>query len=142
LGVETKWTKRVCKSLETVCLAEGISLPIVITPLSASRISQHGIPDRYMTSKVWRGWVEFKGVSTPVTPTQAIFARQQNLVLPYTCFVWRQVDDSLLVKLQYVDGRGITVLGFGDCLEVLRAMGHLLDWNDCNLSKSPHPLKF
>ena len=123
---ESQWTKNVCDTLEKV--AKEAETSIVVTPLSASRHSVHGIPDRYFTSKLWRGFVEFKGVDTRVTPLQERFAKQQNLVVPYSCFVWRQVDATLLIKLEYFDvGDWITSLGYGDCLSVLSAMGDLYE---------------
>jgi len=119
---EALWTKRICMELERVCLQENI--PLVVTPLTASRHSQHGIPDRHFTSKIWRGLVEFKGISTEVTRTQQRFAKQQNLVVPYSCFVWRKVNNTLLVKLEYYDvGMESASIGSGDCLSMLRAMG-------------------
>ena len=132
---ETKWTRMICASLERMSSHNDSNIPLVITPFTPSRYSQHAIPDRYFTSNVWRGWVEFKGIKTEVTPLQKRFAKQQNLVVPYSCFVWRQVDDSLLVKLEYIcKTYDCSVsLGYGDCLSVLEAMGDLYNGNRTRL---------
>ena len=129
-STETQWTKKVCEQLDHECRISDI--PLVITPISASRLSTHGLPDRYFTSKIWRGLVEFKGIATPMRKTQIRFSKQQNLVVPYSCFVWRQVNDTLLVKLEYACktyGDCPVSLGYGDGFSVLKAMGDIYDGN-------------
>jgi len=113
---ESEWTNKICKYLEES------DIPIVITSFSASVRSQHGIPDRHFCSKVWQGFVEFKGVDTVVTKTQQRFLKMQNLVCSGSAFVWRQVDKrgGLVVSVEDWDGEQVRL---ADCVNCLRWMG-------------------
>ncbi len=85
---ESQWTREICKQLEQV-------LPIIITPLSASRLSMHGIPDRHFNSELWSGFVEFKGEKTKLTRLQSSFLRRQNMVTSGSAFIWRKQSNFL-----------------------------------------------
>jgi hypothetical protein len=98
---ETEWTKKICDLLKK-------QMPAIVTPLSASSLSVHGIPDRHITTSLWQGLIEFKGVSTPITKSQLLFHRNRNKLRPCTCWIWRQVssDNNKYVRLQYVRSDG------------------------------------
>ena len=118
---ETAWTKLICEYLE--CNVGG-EVSIVITPFTSSRMSHHGISDRHFNASRpdWTGFVEFKGIVTDVTKSQTRFLRNQNLVRPHSAFIWRQVNDGLLVRL--MDYEGIEI-GFGSPVECLVRMSEM-----------------
>ncbi len=129
---ETKWTKKVCSHLTAgFCMS-----PVVVTVLSAGVRSQHGIPDRHFNSKVWRGFVEFKGRDTEVTRPQKRFIYYQNVAYPGSAFVWRQCsggtrgtggagNDSSVLDAIVEDCDGVEITR-GHCCACLVVMGFRL----------------
>jgi len=115
---ETEWTRKVCRCLE------GADVPIVITVLSAGARSQHGVSDRHFNSRVWQGFIEFKGVDTKVGRTQSRFIWRQNLVTPGSAYVWRQVDVKGGLEVIVEDEIGVEVAR-GHCCFCLLAISQM-----------------
>ena len=78
---ESAWTKKICTEIE---VAGGWVIPYV-----ASRQNKAGTPDRHITHRLWTGWLEFKGLKTPVKPLQVYTLEQLNARSAGSAFVVR-----------------------------------------------------
>jgi hypothetical protein len=78
---ESAWTKQICTEIE---VAGGWVIPYV-----ASRQNRAGTPDRQITHRLWAGWLEFKGLKTPVKPLQVHTLQQLNARAAGSAFVVR-----------------------------------------------------
>ena len=78
---ETTWTKKICDQITAL---GGWVIPYV-----ASKKNKAGTPDRHITHRLWTGWLEFKGLKTPVEPLQARTLWQLNERSEYSAFIVR-----------------------------------------------------
>lgn len=114
---ESEWTRNICKSLES-------QIPIIITPLTASKRSIHGISDRHFNSKIWCGFVEFKGERTKLTKLQQRFLEQQNKVTPGSAFIWRKNTEDSIYQVVLQDWKEDKIIK-GSALRCLEEMSRI-----------------
>ncbi len=62
MAKEIPKTKQFCVELEN-CGA-------FVIPYVASKYNRPGVPDRFVTHRLWHGWVEFKDIETKITNLQ------------------------------------------------------------------------
>lgn len=91
---ETTWTRTVCAELE---LAGAATYPLI-----GSKFAPRGWPDRYIHSSRWCGFIEFKGIDTPLEKHQRQLINELNRIKPQSVFI---------ARLERVDG-----LGWSGCL--------------------------
>lgn len=90
--MEIPKTKQFCLELEN-CGA-------FIIPYVASKYNRPGVPDRFITHRLWNGWIEFKDAKTQITDLQkwtlsqlryrgcnAVVLRFPNTILIDSCFI-------------------------------------------------------
>lgn len=78
---ETQWTKQVCIGLERK--------NAFIIPYVGNRRQKRGVPDRWITHRLWTGWLEFKGARTKIEPLQLNVMQSIWVRRPGTVFILR-----------------------------------------------------
>lgn len=78
---ESVWRHAICKEIA----ATGA----VVFCISPGRFTTSGLPDRYVSSVIWSGWIEFKGRDTAVRTDQKIVCRSMTIRNPGSVFFVR-----------------------------------------------------
>lgn len=78
---ESKFTKKICNE---------ISVFGTVVRYVNMEMNQTGVPDRYIHTKLWCGWLEFKAERTPLTPMQKHTIDMFNKIVPCSAFVIRE----------------------------------------------------
>lgn len=81
MSSEIPFTRRVCEEMTE---AGAFVIPYV----ASSHAS--GIPDRMVVHRQWSGWLEFKGVTTPVKKRQSLMMKQMHARDPGIVFIVRE----------------------------------------------------
>lgn len=79
---EIPYTHEVYKKLEL--------LNAIVIPYVASMRNKPGVPDRIIVHKYWSGFLEFKGVRTPIKKNQELTIKELNKRDPGCAFVIRE----------------------------------------------------
>jgi len=83
---ESAFTNKVCNEIS----AFGHVINFVVMNGYAAA----GTPDRYVHSRLWRGWLEFKTATGRLTEIQRSTLDQLNKYVPCTAFVIRESPDG------------------------------------------------
>lgn len=104
------------ESTKTRALCEDLKrLNTKIFSIVGNRMQEPGIPDRYISHKLWHGWIEFKDEGTQLTEKQAYLIRELNKRQPASAFVIRFPD-------RIEDHEGSLMIRFVDAKDLLKRL--------------------
>jgi hypothetical protein len=92
---ESEFTRAFCAELRTT--------GAIVEAIVASRMQKSGLPDRYVSSVRWHGWVEFKGIKTPLKIHQADVIFKFHKRKPFSAIVARMKPGGKLLSLRTVE---------------------------------------
>lgn len=116
MATESEHTRKLCKQLNEM---QGVLAIAVV----AHQFNAQGIPDRYISSRKWQGWVEFKAEAGRLSPMQQRTCALLHHAKPGQVFVIRWIDnDSTWGQVEDVFGKVLYTFGYkaSDALDALR----------------------
>lgn len=121
-GSEIPYTRFVCGLMENRFNA-------VVIPYVASQRNRPNVPDRIVWHKYWQGFIEFKGVDTPLRDGQRIMINMLNARCPGSAWVVRAATRNASDAHGYIQkivGNGLeTVAEFKTVLELFQDLREL-----------------
>lgn len=102
---EPQFTRKICNELT--------NLGVLIIPIVGTIMQKAGLPDRYIHSSLFRGFLEFKSAIGRLSEIQKYQLQQLNLRCPGTAFVIRMPNkieaSNGTVLAIFTDGRDLLV---------------------------------
>ena len=109
---EIKFTRRFCMELRR-CNA-------MILPVVAGKLTPPGWPDRYVHHTLWAGFIEFKGIGTPIGKHQLQIIENLHKRRPWSAIILREPGWVVFPEEIYIDSPQ-------HLLRILHEKSHSLD---------------
>lgn len=110
MPTECEWTRGIVKEMRA-CGA-------MVFACVAQKMQEPGWPDRFVCHPWWTGWIEFKGLKTPVSTKQRIVIRELNCRKPGLAVIARY--PGIIEGTDYSFTTGKELL---ECLRYLSSAG-------------------